>query len=72
MFVGNNENVLTAIITFFALYNFSQFNGEDRLKDDILSEIMNQERAGYRRTCQKNTVLQDGERIKDNFKKLNK
>ena len=54
MFVGNNENVLTAIITFFALYNFSQFNGEDRLKDDTLSEIMNQERAGYRRTCQKN------------------
>ena len=36
LFVGNNENVLTAIITFFALYNFSQFNGEDRLKDDIL------------------------------------
>lgn len=70
MLVANRENLSNTVITHFVLHNLYCINGEEYL-EEILYEIMNQERPKHQRTYHKNNdVLQVGGKNKNDFKKL--
>ena len=65
---ANLENVSDTIISCFTLHNFCQIHGEIYEDDELLNEIINQERANRRRRNWNNDALQDGERIRSVLK----